>query len=132
MLQRTKSNLLDISPWFNWSDLICTPNRLSDLALNSMHVSKASDFVCTYPNLEKSSLKVMKYLYHPHAWILKVSYMSICTNVKNSLVLVLLVILPYIQDSHNGRSFGIKESKLYQSLNLFRLIWLRSRYHMFN
>ena len=52
MLQQKEWNLLDISPWSNWSDLVCMPNKLSGLAINQMNVSKALDFLCTYPNLE--------------------------------------------------------------------------------
>ena len=51
------SNLLDTPPRSNRSALICLPNRLSDSALNSMSLSKASNFLSTYPNLEYLSVK---------------------------------------------------------------------------
>ena len=37
--------------------LICLPNRLSDPTLNSMNVSKALDFLYTYPKLDYLSVK---------------------------------------------------------------------------
>ena len=52
-----ESNLVDILPQSNRSVLICLPNRLFNYALNSMNLSKASDFLFTYPNLENLSVK---------------------------------------------------------------------------
>ena len=56
---RKESNSLDIysPPQSNRSALRCLPNWLSDSALNSMNLSKASDFLSTYPNLEYLSVK---------------------------------------------------------------------------
>ena len=51
------SHLLDKTPRSNQSALICLLNRLSDSALNSMSLSKASEFLFTYPNLEYLSIK---------------------------------------------------------------------------
>ena len=51
-----ESNLLDKPPRSNQNTLICLPNRLSNFALNSMRLSKASDFLSTYSNLEHLSI----------------------------------------------------------------------------
>ena len=45
MLQLKESNLVDISPWSNRSDLVCIPNRLSDPTLNSMNVPNGITFL---------------------------------------------------------------------------------------
>ena len=50
-------NLLDTPSRSNRNALICLPNRLSDSTLNLMSLSKASVFLCTYPNLEYLSVK---------------------------------------------------------------------------
>ena len=57
MLLWKESNLLGISPRSNWSDLVCIPNKLSDCALNGKNLSKALNFLYTYPNLEYLSVK---------------------------------------------------------------------------
>ena len=51
------SNLLDKPPRSNRTTLICLLHRLSDFALNSMSLSKVSNFLSTYPNLEYLSIK---------------------------------------------------------------------------
>ena len=43
--------------------------------------------------------------------------MLVCTTSKQFLAIVLLVILPFIQDSQTRRTSEIKESKLDQSLD---------------
>ena len=68
MLLWKELNLLDTPPRSNRSALIFLLNRLSDSTLNSINVFKALDFPCTsytYPNLEYSSMKVIKYPYPP-------------------------------------------------------------------
>ena len=68
MLLLKKLNLVNTLPQSNWSALICLPNKLFDFILNSMNLYKALDFLYaryTYPNLEYSSIKVMKYSYFP-------------------------------------------------------------------
>ena len=83
-------NLLDTPPRSNWNTLVCLPNRLFDSALNLMNVFKASNFLCTrytYTNLEYSLTEVMKHPYYSYVWTLKVPNISICTKLKNSLVL---------------------------------------------
>ena len=52
-----RSNLLDKPPRSDRSALICLPNRLSYSTLNSMSLSKALDFLSTYPNLDYLSIK---------------------------------------------------------------------------
>ena len=95
MLPGKESKLLGIPSRFNRSDLVCTPNKLSDSALSLKNLFKALDFLYTYPNLKYLSVKW--WITHTfHAKTQKGPYMLVCTNSKHSLNLVFLVIFPSI------------------------------------